>query len=227
MTTQALPRYIIKGVGGSHAHGLAHKGSDYDYRGVFSYRTDAFWSLHPLRESIVVNTETEDETSHELNKWMKLAAAGNPDVLDIFGYEMFTSYFEPVWAPRLLALEHEILSDDRVRGAYLGYARGQFAALEKRGDSFESGMGSRTWKHAKHMFRLLETAEKILKGRGVVSKVDEPDWYTDCLPDMTITEMIDHFHRRYEAVNSLPVVIRERPNLDAINEYIYDYRKAH
>ena len=215
------------GIGGSHAHGLAHEGSDYDYRGVFAYPTSAFWSLHPVRESIVTTSEEFDETSHELGKWMKLAAAGNPDVLDIFGYEVFLGTFEPVWAPRLLNLQHEILSDDRVRNAYLGYAKGQFELLRKRGDSFQSGMKGRTWKHAKHMFRLLETAEKILKGQGVVSKVDEPEWYFDCLPEMTIQEMIDHFNHRYEIVKSLPVVIRERANLDAINEYIYDYRKAH
>ena len=224
------PKYIIRGVGGSHAHGLAHATSDHDYRGVHSFPTDAWWGLSKPRETLDGH-EPFDYSSHELEKFLSLAAKGNPDVLEVLALETYTD-FEPRWGSKLIDLTPSILANQTIKPAYMGYASQQFHALKKRAaegnESFSAGMGGRTWKHAKHMFRLLETGTTILRTGELRIKVENRDWYLKVLPQMTLQEMITVFELRFEEVKNLQGVLPEsNPDYDAINKFIYDYRKAH
>lgn len=220
---------ILLGIGGSHAHGLAHEDSDYDYRGVHSYTTEEFFHVNSSpAESIV--THDPDSTSHELKKFLRLAAKGNPDVLESLALDTYVD-FDQEWGTRLLELTPSLLSTKAIKTAFIGYATQQFHALKTRheegNDSFSAGMGSRTWKHAKHLFRLLEAAEKVLTAGQLTPRVEDRDWYLSFLPNLTIDELITRYETRKREVEAANSVLPDEPDYDRINQFVIDYRKAH
>jgi predicted nucleotidyltransferase len=225
------PHFIVRGIGGSHAHGLAHENSDLDYRGVFSYPTEDFFTLSEPAETITTSAPNPDSTGHELKKFLRLASKGNPDVLEVLAVDTYID-FDMEWGPRLLELTPYLLSTNGIRSAFMGYAFQQFQELKKRSAegnmSFSAGMGSRTWKHAKHMFRLLETGERILRTGKLTPKVADRDWYLEQLPQYTLPELISEFETRLDKVkNTSSVIPDSHPDMTRINQYLTDYRKAH
>lgn len=225
------PHYIIRGVGGSHAHGLAHEDSDLDYRGVFSYPTVEFFRLTEPAETITHSAPEPDSSAHELKKFLHLASKGNPDVLEVLAIDTYID-FDLEWGPRLLELTPSLLGTKQIRSSYMGYASQQFHALKKRhvegNDSFSAGMGTRTWKHAKHMFRLLETGHRILSTGELTPKVAARDWYLTVLPELTLDRLIGEFETLFEDLKDVKSVLPEgNPDLVKIEQYLIDYRKAH
>ncbi len=218
--------YLIRGVGGSNAHGLAHEGSDHDYRGVFAYPTEALLGLDEPPETIVTAAPQPDSSAHELKKFLRLAMKANPDVLEVLALDMYID-FDDDWGPRLLELTPAFLSSTYVHSAYMGYASQQFHALEKRGDSFSSKTKGRTWKHAKHMFRLMEVGMHLYTTGDLKIKVNSPSWYLETLPEMEIQDAIAEFDMRFEAFRHAETVLPKQPDVERINQFLIDYRKAH
>jgi predicted nucleotidyltransferase len=222
--------YILLGLGGSHAHGLATETSDLDYRGAFSWPTEEYFRLHDPVQTITTTSDEFDVSAHELRKFLHLASKGNPDVLETFSLSEY-KYIEPNWGDRLLELKPAVLSGRNIRAAYMGYANQQFHALKKRADegvySFAAGMERRSWKHAKHMFRLLETGYRTISTGVFSTKVDERDWYLETLPNMELREMIEVFEHSFALFKDVKSVIPENPDLGKIEQYLIDYRKAH
>jgi predicted nucleotidyltransferase len=227
-----MPEYtnILLGIGGSHAHGLATEESDIDYRGVFSYPTEEFFHLATPKETITTAAPDDDSTKHELKKFLTLAARGNPDVLELLGVGTFVDV-EPEWGARLLELTPSILATTGIRSAYMGYADQQFQALKKRSwegkESFSAGMERRTWKHAKHMFRLMETGERILRTGVLDSRVEDRDWYLNELPNYSLEKLIANFESLSYNFREVKSVLRSSPDYPKIEQYLIDYRKAH
>lgn len=222
--------YILRGIGGSHAHGLSHEGSDLDYRGVFSYPTKDFFTLAEPNETFVTTGEEFDTSAHELKKFLRLASKGNPDVLELLGLKKYTEW-DDEWGNRLRNLTPALLSTEGIHAAYGGYARQQFSALKKRAaegnESFSAGMGSRTWKHAKHLFRLLEVGQRILETGRISVLVQDPDWYLTEIPKMSLADIDREANACLKNFDSATSVLPDRPDLDRINAYLIDYRKAH
>lgn len=216
--------FILAGICGSTAHGLAHEDSDEDIHGVFSHPTHKFWQLNQPRESIV--TTDPDTSYHELSKWLKLAAGANPQVLELLWLESYLKR-ESFWGSSLLALRESFLSADRVAAAYGGYADSQFKALNARGETFSSGTRNRTFKHAKHMFRLLEQGQKLLETGELSVKVDDRDWYLNVMPEMTLDQIKAEFKVRFTKFNEAKSVLPDKPDWDSINTYLYEYRRNH
>jgi predicted nucleotidyltransferase len=221
---------ILLGIGGSHAHGLATEESDIDYRGVFSWPTEKFFLLASPKESITTSDPEPDSTIHELKKFLTLAARGNPDVLELLGVDTFVDV-EPEWGPRLLELKSSILAATGIRSAYMGYAEQQFQALRKRMDegknSFSAGMERRTWKHAKHMFRLMETGYRILSSGELDSRVVDREWYLETLPNLSLAEIVVLFEANAARFRDVTPKLRTSPDYPKIEQYLIDYRKAH
>lgn len=143
---------LLAGVVGSTAYGLDTAESDIDRLGVFAAPTVAFHGLHRPKESHV--TVHPDATYHEAAKWIRLALGGNPTAMELVwldSYEACTPLGE-----ELIGLRSSLLSAQRVKDAYLGYATQQFRRLENRGDgSFSADTRKRTAKHARHLWRLV------------------------------------------------------------------------
>lgn len=217
------PIIVLKGIAGSVAHGLATPESDEDIHGVFSFPTSAWWSLDKPTQSIVTNDP--DVTLHELEKFLFLASKANPSVLDTLYLPEYIE-MEPEWGLNLLAIRNAFLSTKAVSDSYMGYARSQFHELEKRGDSFSSGTRNRTYKHAKHLFRLMEQGHRLLTTGELRVRVDDPTAYQG-LAELTFEQLSERYKREYAHMEGAVSVLPDQPDYFTINRFLYYYRAAH
>lgn len=171
---------ILEGVVGSTAYGLTRPGSDVDRLGVHVAPLDAVLGLDgPTVVSGKKATRVEhhpDRTRHELAKFLTLALACNPTIMEL------------LWLPRwetqsyegelLVGLRHDVLSARRVRDAYGGYAVQQARRLVRRTAEGKAGfaadLGPRTAKHGRHCARLLLAGRILLETGELV--VDVSPW---------------------------------------------------
>lgn len=217
--------YVLRGIVGSTAHGLAHEDSDEDLHGVFAWPTERFWDLQQPAESIVGH-EPSDYAYHELQKFLGLASRSNPQVLELLWLDKYVD-LEDYWGERLIEIRDAFPSSNLVFHAYAGYADAQFRKLNERGETFSSSTRNRTFKHAKHMFRLLEQGKKLYT-TGVLSvQVEDRDWYLNIMPDMTLDQIKQEFQIRFAEFKNSEFILPVKPDYDAINHYLYDYRKNH
>lgn len=219
------PTFILRGIAGSTAHGLAGPDSDEDLYGVFSWPSSAFYPLEEPADSLVSH-EPQDSTYHELKKFLKLALRSNPTVLELLWLNEYTDV-EPGWGETLVAIRSAFLSEKLVRDAYLGYAHSQFTKLHERGDgSFDSNTRSRAPKHAKHLFRLLEAGYDLLTTGTMSVKVKDRARYEDIL--RMDKEQWTHLYRvEQEKFQQAKSILPEKPDREAVNTYLIHYREAH
>jgi uncharacterized protein len=218
------PTYILRGIAGSHAHGLATPLSDEDFHGVYSWPTANFWNLTAPAETLTGH-EPYDYSYHELEKFLRLCSKCNPTVLEILGLGEYLEK-EPYWGDRLILIRDAFFSERYVKNSFIGYAESQFRKLVQRGDSFDSSVRKRTNKHARHLFRLMETGKRLYETGILQVRVDDPDSYLK-YNSMTVDQISDEFMDTWDEFNLAKSVLPEQPDFDRINEYLFDYRASH
>lgn len=217
---------IIAGIGGSHAHGLSHEDSDEDIRGVFSASTFDYWTFEGVEET--KTTHAPDSTRHELMKFLRLSMKGNPDVIEIFGYENYTS-LEDGWGQALLSLQDAIFAGPAIRSAYSGYANQKYRQIQTWPEEwFGKGEKNKAFKESKHFFRLLETGTRLLGTGAMEPKVDDPAWYLEYLPTLTKQQILSRGEDAIENLHSTPTTkFRDKPDVQRIEKFVRMYRRAH
>lgn len=219
------PIFILQGIAGSHAHGLATPESDEDLRGTYAYPTNYYWSLTKPAESL--DGTNPDFSYQELEKFMKLAANGNPSILEVLYLNNYTIK-EPIYGDLLLSIRDAFLSKDRIYNAYLGYAHAQFEKFRNRdGRSFNASTSNRTNKNARHMFRLLEQGKHLYETGHLNVQVNNPQWYIE-LSKMSNEQILNEYEIRMkefrETGNS---TLSDKPDWDTLNDYLHQYRINH
>ena len=142
-----LSRFVIyRAVVGSRAFGLSDENSDTDRRGFYLPPADLHWSLAGVPEQL--ESEAEQETYWEIEKFIRLALKANPNVL------------ECLWSPLVEHATPLALELRERRGMFLsrvahqtfnGYVDSQFRKLTNtvaRGEPPKP-------KHVMHLIRLL------------------------------------------------------------------------
>lgn len=81
---------ILEGVTGSTAYGLATENSDVDIKGVYLLPTKKVLGLKFDPAHTTVDNTDPDWVYHELGKFMKLVAGGNPTVSELLWLEEYT-----------------------------------------------------------------------------------------------------------------------------------------
>ena len=217
---------LIRGVVGSTAYGLAREGSDVDRLSVFVTPASeiAGWDWTEKQQTVVTNNP--DSTAHEVRKFMRLVAKGNPSVTEL----LWLDEYERVapWGQALIDNRERFLSTTAVRNAYFGYATAQLTRLKNRGDSFSSDTKNRTAKHARHVMRLLEQAEGLFRSGFLRIKVGNPDWYFEM--DDWGPELIEkRFNARLSAVERAAdeSVLPDRPNEEWMRRALQSIRETY
>lgn len=219
MTTD--PIYILRGVGGSHAHGLAKLTSDIDLIGVISYPTEAFFSLVKPAASIVQH-DPQDVSYHELEKFLSLAAKSNPTVLETVWLDSYLEK-EMNWGDELINIRSSFASAHYVLKAFVGYAESQFRKMMTAGDEKAR---ARSPKNAVHMLRLMEQGRALYTTGELPIAVENPDLYREW--ETWRTEPLSReFTRQWELFVESVTVLPEEPDWNRINDYLRSYRKAH
>lgn len=141
---------------GSHAYGTERPGSDFDLRGVYIAETDDLFRLQPPPATL--DRGDPDITIHELHKFAKLAAAANPNVLELL-------WAPVVWASsygRLLREHRQWFVSKRALKTYGGYATSQLRKAQ------EGTGGSRGTEHFKREKFVLHLYRLMIQGAGLL-----------------------------------------------------------
>lgn len=154
---------VVDAIAGSHLYGLNHADSDHDSMGIgIATREEKLGLFYPEQEG------ADDHVIYELAKWVKLAAGGNPTVLQLL---WTTPQHWLQWDERWVEFQSRVrplVLSQRTRSAFLGYMHGQRQKLERdrgqrRGLQEEFGYDT---KFAMHMIRLgLQGLELLQSGK--------------------------------------------------------------
>jgi predicted nucleotidyltransferase len=160
------PFVIYRVVAGSRAFGLATDTSDEDRRGVYLPPADWHWCLDKPPEQVDLKGDGVEEVVWEVEKFLRLALNGNPNILEV------------LWAPVVLhadetgrelrAMRSSFLSR-RLHRTYSGYVASQFRLLEQR---FRAS-GTFKPKHAMHLIRLLLSGLHAVRHGDILVNVGE------------------------------------------------------
>lgn len=218
---------ILEGVTGSTAYGLATKDSDVDIKGVY---------LLPISEVLGIRFDPQHTTKdhvdpdwvyHEVGKFMKLVAGGNPTVTELLYLEEYTVLTE---VGQLLIDNREIfLSTRAVTAAYRGYAFGQAKKLSARQaeglDGYDSSLKNRFAKHTRHCFRLLLQCRQLLETGKLVVMVTpkEREWLFK-MGQQTPETVVDAFIAEDSKMENIVSVLPDEPDWEAINKLLYGIR---
>jgi predicted nucleotidyltransferase len=189
-------KVILKALVGSHLYGLDNEESDFDYNGIFVEPTSSVLSLRKLNPTYV--THNPDCTLHEVEKFMLLAAKGNPTVLELL---FCPSYVTLEHEGRLLLTNREYFLSDAVRNSFGGYAYQQAVKLQKRESEgrigFNPAVTKRYAKHARHCFRLLRQGKELLETGTLNPVLPDPEEYFR-IGELPVETLVRKFHEEYE-----------------------------
>ena len=215
-----LPAPSLLVVAGSHAYGTERPDSDTDYRGIFTTRTELVWSLTPPPDTF--ERSSPDVVMFEVEKYMRLALAGNPNALEF------------LWCPRLeydivggmLIAHRALFLSRRVLRTYGGYAMQQLRkAHAGTGGSRGAGHMKRE-KFILHLLRLLEQGTGTLETGDLTIRVSDPDR----LREMG-TWPLDRIDREFRILDArmkeaaLSSPLPEHPDMDHANALLDKIRR--
>lgn len=218
---------ILEGVVGSTAYGLATENSDIDVKGVYLLPTSKVLSLrfNPEKTS-KVNTDP-DWSYHEVGKFMKMIAGGNPTYSELLWLEDYT-ILNPIG--KMLVENREIfLSTSAVLNAYRGYAFGQAMKLSKRQaegkEGYDSALKNRFAKHTRHCFRLLLQCRELLEtGKLTVRVTPEQREWLFKMGEQTPETIVDAFIAEDKKMDDIVSVLPDEPDWDAIDDLLIRIR---
>ena len=139
---------------GSRAYGTHGPDSDYDFKGVYIASNRRMFSLRGPVHTLSYN-EPHDTTVYELGHFVKLAAAGNPTVLEILWADQYRS----TPAGQLLRRRRSDFLSKRIATTYGGYSKSQ--------------MKKSTDKSKLHTLRLLACGHHALKHGEVMVNMND------------------------------------------------------
>lgn len=137
---------LLQATVGSHLYRLNTSASDLDTRGIFVVPTVDTFRINKYVEE--VQMKDSDTVYWEIEKFLKLAGNGNPNILDLLfsdvGQEIYGEFGE-----ELVTNKRKFLSK-KIFHTFGGYAYGQLKKFEKslRDDTMPD------WKNAMHLVRL-------------------------------------------------------------------------
>ena len=218
---------ILEGVTGSTAYGLNTENSDIDIKGVYLLPTKKVLSLGFDIQHTTKDNVNPDWVYHEVGKFMKLVMSGNPTVTELLYLDNYTA-MTPI-GQMLIDNRDAFLSTKAVMNAYRGYAFSQAKKLNNRTeqglDGYDSGLKNRFAKHTRHMWRLLEQCEQLLKTGTLTVKLT-PEQREECfaLGEKSASEVVDYFTKRDTEIASIESVLPDSPDIEKLNNLLYEIR---
>lgn len=199
---------------GSQAYGLAHEGSDSDYRGIYVADFETLLGLEEPPPEFVL--EEADFTVFEIGKFAKLAVAATPNVLEaLWGPELHSTELG-----RMLRSNRHLFLSQRARAAYLGFAFQQLKKIERYD---RLGRQAKREKSARHLFRLFEQAEQVLRAGDLELRVRDVEGL-QALSRLSYEEIEDHFGLLEDWLRHMPSDLPERVDFRAISDLVHDIR---
>jgi predicted nucleotidyltransferase len=218
---------ILEGVTGSTAYGLATENSDIDVKGVYLLPTEEVLSLRFNPQNTTKDHVDPDWVYHEVGKFMKLVASGNPTVTELLFLEEYTKLNE---VGKLLVDNRQLfLSTFGVQAAYRGYALSQAKRLNNRTDQgldgYDSSLKNRFAKHTRHCFRLLFQAKQLLETGELTVRVtpEQRGWLFE-MGEQDVDTVVNMFILEDSKLGTIESVLPDHPDWDGLNKLLYQIR---
>lgn len=218
---------VLEGVTGSTAYGLATKNSDVDIKGIYMLSLEDVLRIRFNPEHTTKDNHDPDWVYHEVGKFMKLAASGNPTITELLYLEKYTA-LKPVG--QLLVDNRKIfLSTPGIMNAYRGYAFAQAKKLSKRQeegmDGYDSSLKNRYAKHTRHCFRLLLQAKQLLETGTLQVRVTEEErkWLFK-MGEQTPETVVDAFMAEDSKFKDIKSVLPDEPDWEKIDWLLLQIR---
>lgn len=219
---------ILEGVTGSTAYGLATENSDVDIKGIYLLPTSEVLKMGFDPQHTTKDHTDPDWVYHEVGKFMKLVVSGNPTVTELLYLDEYT-HLTPI-GQMLIDNRDAFLSTKAVMNAYRGYAFSQAKKLNNRTEQglegYDSSLKNRFAKHSRHLYRLMLQCEQLITtGTLQVKLTKEQREECFALGEKTASEVVDYFLRRDAEINKLVSVLPDAPDVDRINNLLYEIRR--
>lgn len=218
---------ILEGVTGSTAYGLATENSDVDIKGVYMLPLTKVLEMGFTNEHNTFDHTDPDWCYHEIGKFMKLVAGGNPTYSELLWLEDYT-VLTPV-GQLLIDNRQAFLSTKGVLNAYSGYALGQAKRLNNRTeqglDGYASSLKNRYAKHTRHCFRLMIQARQLLETGHLDVRVtpEQREWLFE-MGEKGYDEVIATFMKMDDELKEIKSVLPDKPDMEKLNEILFKIR---
>lgn len=156
---------ILEGTVGSRAYGLSTPESDTDTLGVFIQPTEDLLGLIGPDLTKAVHAD-DDTTHHEVGKFLNLAFACNPTVIELLWLPANMYNIKTNDGAALVNHRKAYLTKAGVRNAYLGYTHSQVERVRR-----EFANEARRYKATRHTLRLIESGTNLWRTGELKVKV--------------------------------------------------------
>jgi uncharacterized protein len=208
---------ILVGLVGSHAHGLATEASDKDYSGIVQAPTATVLGLREIQETWV--GKDPDCTYHELEKFLRLALAANPTILELLYLPTEHYIVRTELGNKIIECRDAFLSKQVLR-TYGGYARSQLTRFFRHQEGETS---PKRYKSIRHAARLFEAGKQLMSTGTMSVRVADPSWYHE-LEYARDDDLVTMWHQMDDDFRATPCELPEEPDYDRVNTLLLDAR---
>lgn len=214
-----INRTCLFGVVGSVAQGRATEESDTDYAGVFIEPASDIAGLDWNKGKEFWNNQSpfgDDYTFYEIGKLVSLALQSNPFAVEILFLGKYD--IQDDVGDALLDLRYSLISEQRVREAYIGVVTAKIREIER--------MTITKPKSAIHALRLARQGYTLLTTGEVVIEVENSAEYLN-LTRRGKDSMLSIINKELEPLKTCSSVLREKPDRKSAVEFIKKVRKEY
>lgn len=214
-----MENIILEAITGSRAYGLNHAQSDTDKMGIFVAPTVEVAGLdwNSSKESWSDAGPTgDDNTYHEIGKFLKLALKSNPTLIELFfmnEYEILTGEGQ-----NMVDIRSSVLYTEGIRNAYYGYASAQYSRILREYPNHKPKM-------ARHCLRITDQAVELLTTGTCSPRVADPQRYF-ALDEMEFSDLSHMLGTTIARINTAESVLPDKPDRDTVRNFLREVRQA-
>jgi len=218
---------ILLGITGSQAHGLSGPDSDIDMRGIFLYPTEAILGLDKFCGDAVSTSGTDDIVLYEVGKFVRLALAANPSILELL---FLPEYGYISNEGKMLVVKREAFLSQKVLQTYGGYATAQYKRLVTREHDGMVGFGTKTSKrrekHARHLARLLLQGQQLLEEGTLTVKLSKSQRkFVRDAEKLSTFDLGELFANEMEKMDAIKTSLPVEPDYELVNWLLLEIRR--
>ncbi len=220
MTQVQDKKTILKVLVGSHAHGLADKNSDKDYRAVYVLPTSKILSIGFKYRGTDWCEGAEDNTAYEIGHFLQLATKCNPTILEVFKAPVVEMNEDGEYLRKMMSW---CWSPEQAFNAFVGYGLNQRKKFLDKKDNRQD-------KYACTYIRTLITCEQLLRTENF--DVEVPQKYKSMLKRFrrgayTVGEVIDVAEDWAAMCRHRLAHCKHQNDLTSVNHFLVDIRKKY
>ena len=214
-----MNRTVLEAVTGSRAYGLNHALSDTDTMGIFLAPTvevaGLYWSAKDESWSDA-GPEGDDNTLHEVGKFLRLVLKSNPTMLELLFMNEYTVLDEV--GQGMVDIRSKMLYTKAVQSAYLGYAVNQRDRVLREYPDHKPKM-------VRHCLRIARQGTDLLTTGTFNVRVDDPEEYfrLDTMSMMNVGMILEKALYDLETAES---VLPDEPDTKAVDEFLKEVRRS-